>query len=103
MTSLSLSFLTDSISGGISPLVSVIPKAYDHDCSHTKSPKPSELSENHTDGIMLILTKDARIYAIDGGTGKLISTRPLHLKKESTAISMYVIGKYYFLRNNRMV
>nr|GMC93790.1 Syntaxin-binding protein 5-like [Ipomoea batatas] len=85
MTSLSLSFFTDSISGGISQLVSVIPTAYEHDCSHIKSPKHSELSENYTDEIMFILTKDARIYAIDGGTESdtTVSSSSNHLQSSN--------------------
>ncbi|CAH9089007.1 unnamed protein product [Cuscuta epithymum] len=91
MISLSLLFLTGSISGGSSPLVSVIPKAYEHYYSHMKSPKV--LSENHTGELMFMLTKDAKIYAIDDRDGKVVSasTKQPHSKKESTAIAMYVI------------
>ncbi|XP_070037873.1 uncharacterized protein LOC107786215 [Nicotiana tabacum] len=91
MTSLSVLFLTDSVSVGSSPLVSVIAKRFMHSDGHSKSPKQSELPENHMEELMFVLTEDAKIYVIDGGSGKTSSLEPLHLKKVSTAISMYVI------------
>nr|XP_016437564.1 PREDICTED: uncharacterized protein LOC107763591 isoform X2 [Nicotiana tabacum]XP_016437565.1 PREDICTED: uncharacterized protein LOC107763591 isoform X2 [Nicotiana tabacum] len=62
-----------------------------HSDGHSKSPKQSELPENHMEELMFVLTEDAKIYVIDGGSGKTSSLEPLHLKKVSTAISMYVI------------
>lgn len=46
---------------------------------------------------VFVLTKDAKILIIDGGTGNRISSRPLLLKKKSTPIAMYVIGKWNIL------
>ncbi|KAJ8550931.1 hypothetical protein K7X08_000301 [Anisodus acutangulus] len=91
MTSLSVLFLSDSVSVGGSPLVTLIAKRVMHSDGHSKSPKQSELPENHMVELMFILTEDAKIYVIDGGNGKTYGSGPLHLKKVSTAISMYVI------------
>ncbi|KAL3358532.1 hypothetical protein AABB24_015572 [Solanum stoloniferum] len=91
MTSLSVLFLSDSASVGSSPLVTLIAKRFVHSDSNSKSPKQSELPENRMEELMFILTEDAKIYVIDGGNGKTYGSGPLHLKKVSTAISMYVI------------
>ncbi|KAM3216972.1 putative protein isoform X1 [Capsicum annuum] len=91
MTSLSVLFLSDSVSVGSSSLVTLIAKRFVHSDGNSKSPKQSELPENHMEELMFILTEDAKIYAIDGGNGKSHGSGPLHLKKVSTAISMYVI------------
>ncbi|XP_060202393.1 uncharacterized protein LOC132630812 isoform X1 [Lycium barbarum] len=91
MTSLSVLFLSDSVSVGNSPLVALIAKRFVHSDGHSKSPKQSELPENHMEELMFILTEDAKIYVIDSGNGKTYGSGPLHLKKVSTAISMYVI------------
>lgn len=91
MTSLSVLFLSDSASAGCSPLVTLITKRFVQSDSNSKSPKQSELAEKRMEELMFILTEDAKIYVIDGGNGKTYGSGPLHLKKVSTAISMYVI------------
>lgn len=102
MTSLSVLFLSDSASVGISPLVTLIAKRFVHSDRTSKSPKQSELPENRMEELMFILTEDAKIYVIDGGNGKTYGSGPLHLKKVSTAISMYVIGKYIFVEKSKV-
>ncbi|KAK4731093.1 hypothetical protein R3W88_024081 [Solanum pinnatisectum] len=91
MTSLSVLFLSDFAAVGSSPLVTLIAKRFVQSDSNSKSPKQSELPENRMEELMFILTEDAKIYVIDGGNGKTYGSGPLHLKKVSTAISMYVI------------
>ncbi|CAN4106134.1 unnamed protein product [Withania somnifera] len=91
MTSLSVLFLSDSVCVGNSPLVTLFAKRFVHSDGNSKSPKQSELPENHREELIFILTEDARIYVIDGGNGKMYGSGPLQLKKVSTAISMYVI------------
>lgn len=102
MTSLSVLFLSDSVSVGSSSLVTLIAKRFVHSDGNSKSPKQSELPENHMEELMFILTEDAKIYVIDGGNGKSHGSGPLHLKKVSTAISMYVIGKYIFVEKSKV-
>ncbi|PHU06924.1 hypothetical protein BC332_23413 [Capsicum chinense] len=67
MTSLSVLFLSDSVSVGSSSLVTLIAKRFVHSDGNSKSPKQSELPENHMEELMFILTEDAKIYVIDGG------------------------------------
>ncbi|CAN4106135.1 unnamed protein product [Withania somnifera] len=88
MTSLSVLFLSDSVCVGNSPLVTLFAKRFVHSDGNSKSPKQSELPENHREELIFILTEDARIYVIDGGNGKMYGSGPLQLKKVSTAISI---------------
>lgn len=101
INSLSVSFLTDCLSDPSSPVISMTWKALMQTDSHIKSPKLSEskIPDNAAEESIFVLTKDAKIYVIHG-RGSVISSRPMHLK-ESTVISMYVIGKYelYLVRS----
>lgn len=98
-SSVSVLFLIEGVSSSSSPIISMTWKELTHTDSLVKSPKQSEtkISINPAGEVIFVLTKDAKINVIDVSTGNMISTRPWHLKKESVAISMYVIGKYYFL------
>ncbi|KAK4342735.1 hypothetical protein RND71_038551 [Anisodus tanguticus] len=66
MTSLSVLFLSDTVSAGGFPLVTLIAKRVVHSDGRSKSPKQPELPENHMEELMFILTEDAKIYVIDG-------------------------------------
>ncbi|XP_052172342.1 uncharacterized protein LOC127788266 isoform X2 [Diospyros lotus] len=92
LSSFSVLFLTDNLSGPSSPVISLIWKAF-IDGNDPRSPKKSgpKIAEKPVEELIFLLTRDAKIYVINGGTGALMSSRPMHLKKESTAISMYVI------------
>lgn len=92
-SSLAVLFSTESVSSSCSPVISVNWVECINTCSLVKSPKHSDsnMPINPTEQVMFFLTKDATIYMIDGGTGRLISSRPWHPKKKSVAISMYVI------------
>lgn len=95
--SLSVLFHTSCIAGSSSPLISLTVKTFSDSPYLINSPKDSELkSSNDTgNGIILFLTKDAHIVVIDGTTGSMISSQLTH-PEESTAISMYIFGKYIF-------
>lgn len=82
------------ISGSTSPVTSIVSIStniggcFDH----------AKLQENRADSIdgsFFVLTKDAHAVIIDGANGHVLSSRPLHPKKVSTAISLHVIGKSY--------
>ncbi|KAK9289677.1 hypothetical protein L1049_007835 [Liquidambar formosana] len=90
---LSVLFLTDSISGSSCPVISVIWKAHTYTPCLAESPKPSgsKKTDNPVEELIFILTKDAKVKIIDGGTGNMMISRPMHLKKDLVAISMYVI------------
>ncbi|XP_034693950.1 lethal(2) giant larvae protein homolog 1-like isoform X2 [Vitis riparia] len=93
MNSLSVLLSMDCISGSSSPVISIIWKAITNNHTLVKSPKhsESEISNDPPKELMFILTKDSKVVVIDGSTGNMINSGPMHLKKESTAISMYVI------------
>lgn len=95
-SSLSVLFLKDGLSS--SPIISMTWKELTQTDGLVKSPKHSKtkIPVSPAVEVIFVLTKDAKINVIDGGTGSTINTRPWNLKKESVAISMYVIGKYNF-------
>ncbi|ONK62514.1 uncharacterized protein A4U43_C07F4870 [Asparagus officinalis] len=88
MRSLSILFRTDCLSGAHSPIISIAfhvnPQISAVITSATGNPEDSAR-------VMLILTKDANVFIIDSISGKTISSQRMHPKKESSAISMYVI------------
>ncbi|XP_058214554.1 uncharacterized protein LOC131326025 isoform X3 [Rhododendron vialii] len=88
--SFSVLFLTDCLSATSSPIISV---AWTSFIRSPKNSGPKSLDKSQEE-LIFMLTKDAKVYVIDGVAGTVISSRPVHLKKQSTAISMYVIGKY---------
>ncbi|XAR68805.1 hypothetical protein NMG60_11000176 [Bertholletia excelsa] len=93
MRSLSVLYLTDSVSGSSSTVVQLVWKSFLDSYGHVKSPKNtgSNIPKNSTQDLIFILTKDAKVYVKDADTGTLINSRPMHLKNQSRAISMYVI------------
>ncbi|XP_043724332.1 uncharacterized protein LOC122671267 isoform X2 [Telopea speciosissima] len=93
MSSISLKFLTNCVSGSSSAVISLTMKAFsDIQSLIINSPKNSGPAnpKDPTEDMVLVLTRNAHILVIDGASGNLISSRPMHVK-ESTAISMYVI------------
>lgn len=98
MSFLSVMFVTDCTSGYSTPIVSMIWTEYGNKHSLVKTPNHSEtkIPVNPEDEVIFILFKDAKPHVIDGATGNMISSRPWHLKKEATAVSMYIIGMCYF-------
>lgn len=97
MNSLSVVFFIDDVSLSKSPVISI---SWQITNTHglLKSPKQSEANilANSAEEVLFILTKDSNINVIDGHTGKSICSRAWKMKKESFAISMYVIGKYIY-------
>lgn len=92
MRSQSIIFCTECISGIKSPVISisihVVPQKIDQLNSPTDS---SSKSSKDPEEVAFILTKDAHVIAVDIITGNKLSSRPMHPKKESAAISMYVL------------
>ncbi|PIN19877.1 Tomosyn [Handroanthus impetiginosus] len=85
----SVTFITDSIPN--SEVVSVLWKAFDLETAKNTSESAQKIPDNCTGELIFILTKDASIHVIDGKNGSMVSSRPVQLKKKSTAISLYVI------------
>ncbi|KAK2656543.1 hypothetical protein Ddye_009595 [Dipteronia dyeriana] len=93
MSSLSVIFFTDFISGNSSPITSMVWTEIINTRSYVKHPNHSEtnVSVNPAEEIICIISKSAKLSVIDGGTGNTISSRPWHSKEDAIAISMYVI------------
>ncbi|XP_056172562.1 uncharacterized protein LOC115672298 isoform X1 [Syzygium oleosum] len=93
MGPVSVLFCSDCSCGSLSPVVSIYWRSSSNIDNTLKSEKIAEVNmqTDPIDELVFVLTKDAKILIIDGGTGKRISSRPLLLKKKSTPIAMYVI------------
>ncbi|XP_004514218.1 uncharacterized protein [Cicer arietinum] len=89
--SLSVLFLIDGVPSSTSPITSLVWKQEACLQNALNSPKqPETPSGNSLEEILFILSRDGKMNVVEGDTGKMVSSRPLHVK-ESTAISMYVI------------
>lgn len=99
MMSFAVLFVTDSIPSSNYPVISVILKKISDIDGLIKGSKHSgpNYAEQPMEELMFILTQDSKLNIIDSKTGTPISSRPLHLKKKLTAISMYVIGGSNFM------
>lgn len=97
-SSLSILFFIEDVSFSSSPVISMTWKEITNPQGLLKSSKLSETKApvHPAEEVMFILTKDTNIHLICGNTGNMIIPRPWHSKKDSIAISMYVIGKYRF-------
>ncbi|KAM7467960.1 hypothetical protein LguiB_015522 [Lonicera macranthoides] len=95
MNSLSVLFLTGCVSTPTSPVISIAWKTYMRSDGHSKSSKESQPESKVPDGppkeLMFLLTKDSKVYVIDAGSGSMTGARPMHMKKDSAVISMYVM------------
>lgn len=98
INSLSVQFFTDHVSGPQCPVISVIWNTNMNNNGLVESaiPPASKNADNPAEELLFILTKDAKVSIIDGDTGNMTGYRPVHLKKESIAVSLYIIGKYNF-------
>ncbi|KAI4353370.1 hypothetical protein L6164_002328 [Bauhinia variegata] len=91
MTSLSLLFMIDGIPSSSSPITSMAWKECTSIHGLVNGLEQSETTAGNSLGeILFILSQDGKVNIIEGNTGKMIPSRPLHLK-ESTAVSMYLI------------
>ncbi|WJX82145.1 hypothetical protein P8452_64941 [Trifolium repens] len=88
--SLSVLFLIDGVPSSSSPITSMVWKQACFESAVNSPKKPETPSGKSLEEILFILSRNGKINVVDGETGKMISSRPFHLK-ESTAISMYVI------------
>ncbi|RDY11218.1 Syntaxin-binding protein 5, partial [Mucuna pruriens] len=90
MTSLSVLFLIDGVPSSSSPITSMVWKQEACFQSDVNSLKQSETdSGNSLEEILFVLSRDGKINILNGDSGKIISSQPLHVK-ESTSISMQV-------------
>ncbi|KAL3536530.1 hypothetical protein ACH5RR_004991 [Cinchona calisaya] len=90
MNSFSAMFLANSISCPISTM-SVICDIVIHGHAGNTNHSGSKGATDQTKNLMFILTKDGAIYTVDADSGNLISSRPMRLNRNRTAVSMHVI------------
>ncbi|XP_047152766.1 uncharacterized protein LOC124824377 [Vigna umbellata] len=90
MNSLSVLLLIDGAPGSTSPITSLVWKQEACFPSYVNLKQSDAASGNSLEEILFVLSQDSIMNIVDGNNGKMISSRPLHVK-ESTAISMYVI------------
>lgn len=96
ITSLAVLFLTDSIFDLSSPVISLDVKDSLDTLSSMNSPEESESGRvKEPTNCLFVLNRDAQISVIDVGTSKSILSNPIHPEKESTAISMHILGKSF--------
>ncbi|XP_073016310.1 uncharacterized protein [Primulina eburnea] len=89
-----IALILDSISSQNAPMVSVLWEAFiSNSVRNTNEPTPI-IPDIATAELVFVLTKNANIYVINANKGSLINSRPLHLKKESSAISLYIIESH---------
>lgn len=93
---LSVLFITDSVSDPNSPIISLAVKSFLDTSSLIDSPKDSDSNtlNDPKKGLMFYMTKDAHIVVCDSSSGHFLTSQSIQ-PKDSTAISMYIIGKYF--------
>ncbi|KAH7677887.1 syntaxin-binding protein 5 [Dioscorea alata] len=93
ISSMSVIFRTGCLSGTNSPVISITTHLTPQSSVILHSPKQSspESAKVHSEEVVYVLTKDACVVMVDSITGSMINLRPMHPRKESAAISMYVL------------
>ncbi|XP_073142226.1 uncharacterized protein [Henckelia pumila] len=94
LNSWSLALIADSISSLNAPIVSVLLEAFVNGSVKNTNESAPIMPDCHTGELIFVLTKNANIYVLNAITGSMINTKPLHLKKESSALSMYIIESH---------
>ncbi|XP_020578805.1 uncharacterized protein LOC110023645 isoform X2 [Phalaenopsis equestris] len=93
LTSYTTLFQTDCLSSTSSQVISiameVIPQVNTM-ISSSMHPRPEDLKES-SELLMFILTKDGHVIIVNSTSGKTLTSWSKHSKKDSAAISMYVI------------
>ncbi|KAL4351252.1 hypothetical protein GQ457_06G006010 [Hibiscus cannabinus] len=104
MSSPAILFVADCISSSSSPIISLSWLEYKIAHSHVKSTEQSEteVAVKPEEEIIFVLTKDAQIFSIDVANGEKIHPHPWHLKKEETALSMYIIASTVLNREKHL-
>ncbi|XP_024981859.1 uncharacterized protein LOC112518409 isoform X1 [Cynara cardunculus var. scolymus] len=91
----SVLFLTNCLPNPSSPVISMTWKSFVYNDGHVKSPKDSGRKDldRPAERLMIISTKDAKLYVFNGDDNRMINSRPIQLKKDTTVISMHVIER----------
>lgn len=100
MSSMSIIFFSDSMSSSSSPIISMSWTDSIHNHSHVRNSDHSERNDSAiaAEDVFCVLLKNAKLIFIEGGTGKIINSRPWHSKEDAVAISMYILGKHIIVQ-----
>ena len=103
ISTFSVLFITDSLSHSNCPVSSFAMKSFTDTDTLVNGPKDSISTTLNDDEKWLAfkMTKDAYLAVLDGTTGHMVSSQSIPLKTESSAISMYILGKYFPLGRKR--
>ncbi|XVE99772.1 hypothetical protein REPUB_Repub03eG0229800 [Reevesia pubescens] len=93
VSTFSVLFITDSLSHSNCPVSSFAMKSFTDTDTVINSPKYSRSTtlNDSKRWLAIIMTKDAYLTVLDGTTGHVVSSHSIPLKKESSAISMYIL------------
>lgn len=98
-STLSVLFITDYVSDTSSPVVSLAMKTFSDTNGLINRPEDSESKtlEDLGNRPLFVMTRNARITAINSQTGKIVTSQSMYPEKDSTAISMYIIDGSNFI------
>lgn len=95
----SVLFITDSLSRSncsVSSLAMISFTDTNTLINNSKDSTSTSLNDGEK-GLAIIMTRDAYLAVLDGRTGHMVSFQSIPQKKESSAISMYILGKSFLL------
>lgn len=99
---LSLLYLTNDVSTSRSPVISLAIKSFPETNHLEASSEESvpKIVNPPRKGILLVMTKKSDLVILDSATGEIISSQSTYAK-ESTSISMHIIGMYLIRKGKK--
>ncbi|KAM1406799.1 hypothetical protein ACFXTH_001430 [Malus domestica] len=99
ISTMSVLFLTDSVSNSRSPVICLAVKSFSDTSNTSHCPEDSESKslDDPGNGLIIVMTRNAHIVVIDGASGNMVSSWTMNSKKELTAVSMYIFEDGDFL------
>ncbi|XP_065869531.1 uncharacterized protein [Euphorbia lathyris] len=93
LSTLSVLFVTDSLSNPGTPVKFMALKSLSDSISLRSNPEDieSKVKVDHPKSEVLIMTKDAHIFSIDDSTGSVVCSQSLQHQKELTVVSVHLI------------
>ncbi|KAK3042881.1 hypothetical protein RJ639_001154 [Escallonia herrerae] len=102
VSSSSVLFLTDCLSSSSSSVMSLAMKIVPDVNSDSLEHPENKTSHQSAQEVAFIMTKDAHIVVMDCITGNVVASQMMHPKRESTAISLYILGKFIFFTKSKI-
>lgn len=95
LSSSKLLYLKDCISRSSSSVISLTVKSFPDTLDNSLGLSKDKKSAEPADEIAFVLTRDAQITVIDSTRGDIITALPTQPKTQSTALSLYIVGKCF--------